>query len=47
MGEGKIGNLDVSLLASYTKVNPVILNPLDNYYEYDVDSPFAGETINY
>ena len=42
MGEGKIGNVDISLLASYTKVNPVIVNPEENYYEYE-----NGVTINY
>lgn len=46
MGEGKIGNVDVSLLASYTKVNPVILNPEEDYYEY-VGGLQDGNTINY
>ena len=42
MGEGKIGNFNISLLTSFTKVNPIILNPSEPYYEYD-----TGETINY
>ncbi len=42
MGEGKIGNFNISLLTSFTKVNPVILDPSEPYYEYD-----TGETINY
>ncbi|MAQ47777.1 MAG: hypothetical protein CMD27_02730 [Flavobacteriales bacterium] len=46
MGEGKIGNVDVSLLASYTKVNPVIVNPEEDYYEY-VGGLQDGNTINY
>ena len=35
MGEGKIGPLDVALLASYTSVNPISLTPEDVYYEYE------------
>ena len=42
MGEGKIGNVDVSLLASYTKVNPVSLNPDSTYYEYEA---FDGSPV--
>lgn len=34
MGEGKIGPVDIALLASYTKVNPVSLTPDSTYYEY-------------
>ena len=34
MGEGKIGPIDISLLASYTKVNPISLTPDSTYYEY-------------
>ena len=34
IGEGKIGPVDVSLLASYTYANPIILNPDSTYYEY-------------
>jgi len=35
MGEGKIGNVDVALLASFTKVNPISLTPDSTYYEYE------------
>lgn len=35
IGEGKIGDFNVDLLASYTKVNPVSLNPEEAYYEYE------------
>ena len=34
MGEGKIGPINVSLLSSYTRANPIILNPDSTYYEY-------------
>ena len=34
MGEGKIGDVNVSILGSYTRANPIILNPDSTYYEY-------------
>ena len=42
MGEGKIGNVNVSLLASYTKVNPISLTPDSVYYEY---TDYVGDPI--
>ncbi len=46
VGDGKIGPVDVSILGSYTRANPIILNPDSTYYEY-VNA--LGETaeINY
>ena len=34
IGEGKIGNIGVNLIASYTYANPVIINPDSTYYSY-------------
>ncbi len=36
MGEGKIGIVDVTLLGSYTKVNPIILDPEASYGKFYV-----------
>ena len=46
IGDGKIGEFDVSLLASYTYSNPVVLNPNDVYYEESI-SDSTSFTINY
>ena len=46
IGDGKIGPIDVSLLASYTRANPIILNPDSTYYEYVNASGEIAE-INY
>ena len=35
IGEGKIGNIDASILAGYTYARPIILNPNEAYYEYE------------
>ena len=47
MGEGKIGAVDVGLLASFTKVNPIIIDPTNVYYQYPENGVFAGGTVNY
>ena len=46
IGDGKIGEVDISLLASYTRANPVILNPDSTYYEYTNSMGELSE-INY
>ena len=46
MGEGKIGELDVTLLSSYTYANPVIIHPDSTYYEY-INSGGTTTEINY
>jgi len=41
-GNGKIGNIDLSILGSYTYINPIILNPNDVYYSYYTDGNNDG-----
>ena len=36
-GNGKIGPIDLSILGSYTYINPIILNPSDVYYSYYIN----------
>ena len=48
-GSGKIGDMDLSILGSYTYVNPIIMNPDDVYYSYWQDANGDGiveEDIN-
>ena len=45
IGEGKIGNIDIALLAGYTYSEPIILNPDENYYEYIVETYGILDTI--
>ena len=44
-GNGKIGSVDVSVLGSYTYINPIILNPNDVYYSYWTDRTYAAGSI--
>jgi len=41
-GNGKIGSIDLSILGSYTYINPIILNPNDVYYSYYTDGNNDG-----
>ncbi len=41
-GNGKIGAVDLSILGSYTYINPIILNPNDVYYSYYTDGNNDG-----
>ena len=41
-GNGKIGDMELSVLGSYTYVNPIILNPDDIYYSYWQDANGDG-----
>jgi len=43
VGEGKIGDIEASVLAGYTYARPVILNPNETYYEYE---NLGGETVS-
>ena len=42
VGQGKIGNIDISLLAGYTYTVPIILEPNESYYSYVVN----GDTLD-
>jgi len=44
-GNGKIGPVDISILGSYTYINPIILNPSNVYYSYYIGDEI--EEINY
>jgi iron complex outermembrane receptor protein len=43
IGGGNIGKFDISLMTSYTYVNPVIMNPDEAYYSY---LDLLGDTVN-
>jgi len=46
MGEGKIGNVDVTLLASLTKVNPIIVDKDATYGKFYIGEEYSYD-INY
>ena len=44
-GNGQIGEMELSILGSYTYINPIILNPNDVYYSYVNDGVI--QEVNY
>ena len=46
-GNGKIGNVDISVLGSYTYINPIILHPDDVYYSYWTDGNNDGQIVEF